>query len=438
MHATILAAAAAIAFAQLVTAQPAARPTAQPSWDTIEQIIQAEADDGFAGAVLLIRDGEVFLNKAYGLADRDNGVANTPDTLFALGSTPIDFTHVAILQLLDAGKLSLDDRIGKHFEGFAGQHARITIEHLRSGRSGLPDFPNDPAIDPDPDHSPLSRDELIERTRRAELLFPPGSDRVHSHWAWGVLAAIVEVASGQTYPEYVRQHILEPAGMTRTGFHGDAFEGERVAIGYGPRTWGEINAPTSWNETSWLVMGSGGMVGTTGDLYKFHQAIDTGVLLSDDVVTLYPPSGVFFNGNMYGFETVYNYGPGDRFYVNCNTSDPINGYVLEPLGLALEQLVEDLPTPNYSIGIGFGVEQSPRGEILAAVQVPQRKPAFEAGLRVGDELISANGRRFDLDTNPLEVIRASIEDGDTLRLKIRRGGKTRTIVITPRPMNIDD
>ncbi len=429
-----------IASTALLTAltTPAHASQTDPGWDSIRDVIAEQERDGFAGAVLLIRDGEVFLNEGYGLADREKGIANTPDTIFALGSTPIDFTHVAILQLLDAGKLSLDDRLSEHFDGFEGQHARITIEHLRSGRSGLPDFPNDPAIDPDPDHSPLSREQLIERTQRAELLFRPGTDRVHSHWAWGVLAAVVEVASGQPYPEYIREHVLGPAGMTRTGFHGDTFEGERIAVGYGPRSWGEINAPSHWNETSWLVMGSGGMVGTTGDLHKFHQAIDAGVLLSDDVVGLYPSSGVYFNGNMYGFETVYNYGPGDRFYVNCNTSDPINGYALEPLGLALEGLVEDLPTPNYSIGIGFGVEESPRGEVLAAVQVPQGKPAHEAGLRVGDELISANGRRFDLDTNPLEVIRESIEDGATLRLKVRRDGQTKTIVILPRPMNIDD
>ena len=165
-------------------------------------------------------------------------------------------------------------------------------------------------------------------------MFAPGTRREHSHWAWGVLAAVVEVASGQPYPEYVREHILAPAGMTRTGFHGDAFEGAPVALGYGFRTSGAINSPRHWNETSWLVMGSGGMAGTTGDLYRFHQALDAGVLLSDDVLGRYPSSGVYANGNMYGFETVYNYGPGDRFYVNCNTSDMVNGYSVSKAALA--------------------------------------------------------------------------------------------------------
>ena len=73
---------------------------AQPGWDDVEQIVQEEVDSGFSGTVLLVRDGEVVLDKGYGLADRDQKVPNTPKTIFALGSTPIDFTHVAILQLL--------------------------------------------------------------------------------------------------------------------------------------------------------------------------------------------------------------------------------------------------------------------------------------------------------------------------------------------------
>ncbi|GJM19612.1 MAG: hypothetical protein DHS20C14_18250 [Phycisphaeraceae bacterium] len=429
------------AAAVLAVSAASALAQPEPTWGGIEGVIAAEEAKGFAGAVLLIRDGEVFLNKGYGLADRERGIPNTPDTIFALGSTPIDFTHVAILQLLDEGKLDLADPITKYFDGFEGGHARITLEHLRSGRSGLPDFPNDPALDESPDHSPLARDAFIERTRHAELRFLPGTGREHSHWAWGVLAGVVEVASGQTYPEYVREHILGPAGMTRTGCHGDAFEGETAAIGYGFRSWGEINSPPHWGATSWLVMGSGGMVGTTGDLYKFHTAIDTGVLLSEGVVELYPSSGVYANGNMYGFETMYNYGPGDRFYVNCNTSNPMSqtdGYALEPLGLAFEELVTDFPTARYSIGITFGLEEGPEGDVIAAVEVPAGRPAHDAGLRSGDVLISANGTPFDFDTHPLEVIRDSVENGAVLKLKITRDGEPMTIKITPRALEIDD
>jgi|GEM_PF-1927882 len=431
-----IAAPLALAAATLTAgAQPGA-PTV--TWDNIDRVLAAEERKGFAGTVLLVRDGEVVLNEAYGLANREHDTPNTPDTIFALGSTPIDFTHVAILQLLDQGKLDLNDPVTKYFDGFSGEHATITLDHLRTGRSGLPDFPAIEGVDADPDHSPLSRDEFIQRTRNARLLFTPGEGDVHSHWAWGVLAAVVEVTSGQTYPDYVREHVLEPAGMTRTGFFGETFPGETVAIGYGPRTDGEINSPPYWGPTSWLVMGSGGMVGTTGDLLKFHNAIDDGTLIPDAVFHIYPSNGVYSNGDMYGFETFYNYGPGDRFYINCNSSDPMgrNGYSLRELSRIVADLVLDEPTPRFSIGIAFGVEAGPNGDYLVAADVPPGRPAHDAGLRPGDVLISANGTPFDPE-NALDPLRDSIERGTPLRLRIERDGKPMTLTITPRAMNIE-
>lgn len=402
---------------------------AQPGWDDVEQIVQEEADSGFSGTVLLVRDGEVVLDKGYGLADRELKIPNTPETIFALGSTPIDFTHVAILQLLHQGKLRLDDPITKYFDQIEGDHATITINMLRTGQSGLPDFPDIPGVDEDPDHSPLSRDELIERAARAELRFTPGTREEHSHFAWGVLAAIVEVVSGQTYPEYIREHVLMPADMTRTGFHGDRFPGETVAIGYGAHTWGTVNSPEHWGETSWLVMGSGGMVGTTGDLYKFTQAIKDGTLIPARVRHHFPRDSVTLNGNRYGFQTAYNTGIDNLFFINCNSADIMNGYSIADFARTLEDLCFDLPAPNFSIGIAFGINENDQ---LYAYEVLPGTPADRAGLKQGDLLLAANGVRFDL-ADPIETIRPSIDEGATLKLRIRREGKLMTITIEPTP-----
>eukprot|EP00913_Durusdinium_trenchii_P005851 g5463.t1 len=342
--------------ALILTPMTPASATAQAepplTWDTARDALEQAEADGFSGAVLLVRDGEVFLSEGYGLADRERNIPNTPETIFALGSTPIDFTHVAILQLLAAGKLDLDDTITEYFDAFPEDKHAITLEHLRTGASGLPDFPYIPGVDKDPDHSPLSRDELIERARKAELLFEPGTDNIHSHFAWGVLAAVVEVVSGQSYRDYITQHVLGPAGMTRTGFHGQRFPGETVAIGYDSRSWGEINSPEHWGDTSWLVMGSGGMVGTNADLFRFNRAIEGGTLLPRAVHRLYPSNGVYANGNMYGFETYYNHGGDDLFYLNSNNSNPMSPvYDLQGLARGLEELCDDRPPPNFSIGL---------------------------------------------------------------------------------------
>jgi len=423
LAATLLASAAVTA-----TAQPAAAPPAPPSWDTIEQVIESEVGRGFSGSVLLIRDGEVFLNKGYGLADRERKIPNTPDTIFALGSTPIDFTHVAILQLLDAGKLDLDDPVSRFFDDIPADKQAITINHLRTGRSGLPDFQSIPGVDVDPDHSPLTRGELVQRFRDAKLLFEPGTDSEHSHFAWSLLGAIVAAASGQSYESYIQDHVLDPAGMSSTGFYGQEFPGETVAIGYGFKTWGKVNTPPQWGETSWLVMGSGGMVGTTGDLRRFHLAIDKGLLVPDNVRHHFPSRGVYANGDMYGFETVFNFGGDNLFYVNCNSSNMIDGYSLQPLAMQFEQLCTNRPPARFSIGIAFGLE----GDTLVAAEVLPNSPAERAGLKPGDILLSANDTPFDID-DPLDAIRGGIEFGNTLVFAVRRGDTTHKLTLKPTP-----
>lgn len=406
-----------------------------PTWDSIDRVLAAEERGGFAGTVLLIRDGEVFLNEAYGLADRENNTPNTPDTIFALGSTPIDFTNVAVLQLLAAGKLDLDDPISAYFDDMPDDRGFMTLADIRNSSSGLPDFPFIRGVDADEDHGELSRDEFIERVRTAKLHRTPGTGDEHSHFAWGILAAVIEIVSGQTYEDYVQQHILTPAGMTRTGANGQAFPGETVAVGYGYKSWGPVNTPPQWGPTSWLVKGSGGMVGTTGDLFRFHQAIDRGDLIPQPVMRLYPEQGFYANGDMYGFETWYNYGPGDRFYINCNSSNPMNprtGYNMEPIAESLAQLVADRPPARFSIGIAFGLEDTGQGEKLVAARVIKGSPADEAGLKQNDVLVSANGTPFDLD-DPLAALRPGTVNGDTLLLVVTRGGQQLRLTLNPTP-----
>ncbi len=417
----------------LTASAPAIAPAQdQPplTWQTVPAALEQAEREGFSGSVLLVRDGEIVLNKGYAFADREKKIPNTPATIFALGSTPIDFTHVAILQLQGAGKLDLDDPITEYFDAFPDDKRTMTLEHLRSGASGLPDFPYLPGVDEDPDHSPLSRDEFIERARNATLLFEPGTDRVHSHFAWGVLAAVVEVASGQSYRDYITTHVLEPAGMTRTGFHGQRFPGETVAIGYDSRTWGEINSPEHWGETSWLVMGSGGMVGTNEDLFRFNRAINDGTLLPPGVLRLYPSSAVYANGNMYGFETYYNHGGDNLFYLNCNNSNPMSPvYDLQGLARSLEQLCDDRPPPNFSIGLMM----RPGPDSIIVGDVVSGSAAERAGLRKGDVLLAANGVDFDPHA-PLEALRPGIEHGRPLRLRIERDGRAILLTLRPEPL----
>src|SRR5262245_27896436 len=120
----------------LVCMLPAALSADEPppvTWDTLEARMKWEADHGFAGVVLVARDGDVALHKAYGLANREKQSPMRPDTILAIGSTPIDFTKAGILLLAERGKLNLNDAIGKYFDNVPEDKKAITIRHLMTG-----------------------------------------------------------------------------------------------------------------------------------------------------------------------------------------------------------------------------------------------------------------------------------------------------------------
>src|SRR5262249_48905233 len=296
----------AVVTSLLCTPSRGQEPPPRLAWDKLEARLKWEADHGFSGVALVTRDGKVVFHEAYGLANREKRIAMRPDSILAIGSTPIDFTKAGVLLLVDRGKLSLDDTIPKYFKNVPEDKRVITIQHLMTGRSGLQNFHELPT-DADPDHSWIDRDEAVRRILNQKLLFAPGQGRRHSHSAWGLLAAILEIVSGQSYPEFTREHLFKPAGMKDTGFFGERYEEERMAGGYGPRNDGEINAPPYWGKTSWLVMGSGGQVSTAMDMWRWVQAVAGGKLLSPESLRQYvnPGQGILTGGDMYGFEIMY-------------------------------------------------------------------------------------------------------------------------------------
>jgi len=290
------------------------------TWDSLKQRMAEEEEAGFSGVVLVVRDDEIILHEGYGLANRERGISNSRETVFAIGSTPIDFTRAAVLKLADMGKLRVSDPITAFLSDVPEDKRPITIEHLMTGQSGLPNFHHIPGVDADYDLTWIDRETALERILGQTLLFLPGKGNQHSHSSWGLLAAVVEIVSGKPYDEFLREQFFTPAGMDRTGLHQDAarFKEEKVAVGYSPMKAGKINAPQYWGPTSWLVMGSGGMVSNPGDLYKWIQAIRSEKLLSADSLKRYWSQGALAGADDRGFLCVYTEGPGSLMILCSN------------------------------------------------------------------------------------------------------------------------
>ncbi len=309
------------------------------AWDNLDARLTEEVEHGFSGTVLAVRNGRIVLHKGYGMANRERKILNGTETIFAIGSTPIDFTRGAILKLEEQGKLATSDPISKYVANVPADKQAITIDHLMSGRSGLPDFHHVDS-DADRDLAWIDRDTAMKRILGASLRFAPGDDEAHSHSAWVLLAAIVELVSKQSYIDYVRTNLFEPAGMTRTGNHEDAakFADDQFAVGYGAQTVGKLNIPKYWGKTSWLVMGSGGMQSNPMDLYRWNQGIRAGKTLSPAQAQKYWHGGVLVGGDDRGFFTIYNEGPGDMVIL-CSNSHRGPGDEASTVGRRLAEMV---------------------------------------------------------------------------------------------------
>lgn len=417
----------------LGTSVVAAAATPSVTWDTLEDYLAAEAAAGFTGAVLVVRNGKVVVDAGFGLANRERKIPIRPDTIFAVGSAPIDFTHAGILWLAQHGRLELSDPITKFFDNVPPDKRAITIEHLMTGASGLANF-HDVATDRDPDHSWVDREEAMQRIFAGELLFAPGTGREHSHSAWGVLAAILEKVSGESYQDFTRKHLFRPAGMTDTGFNGDPAPMERLAIGYGPRSDGEVNAPPYWGKTSWLVMGSGGQTSTTRDTARWLNAMRDGKILDPEWAARYfgPGPGANRNGDEYGFEMFLYHAPMARSYAilmtNANKPSP-GGEDATPfvrVSRAIGELVLDRRRPRFSLGVQLGVRAD---GVVEIGDVVADGAAAKAGVAAGDLLLAVNG--VAVEDDPMAVLGPALETGEPVELRLGRGEETVVITVTP-------
>lgn len=273
------------------------------SWENVAgEFDRRAAAEGFSGVVHLRRGDEVMLHKAYGMANRPLGTASQIDTVYGIGSTPIDFTVAGILLLAQQGRVGLDDSVTRYFPNVPPDKRSMTISHLISGQSGLPDF-HDIESDWDPDLAWIDRETAVARILAQPLLFLPGEGRAHSHSAYGLVAAIIEQVSGQGYFEFLSENFFEPAEMTRTGMNGttSGLALEDFAEGYGNSAVGLPNIPPNWGPTSWLILGSGGMYSTLDDMLKFYRLVRSDRVLKPSYSGRFRGSVVGIGGSDRGF-----------------------------------------------------------------------------------------------------------------------------------------
>ncbi len=239
------------------------------------------AEDKFSGVVLVAQDDKPIFSKAYGEADKEKKLPNNLDTKFNLGSINKMFTRVAIGQLVQQGKISFEDKLGKFLPDYPNTKAaeKVTIRHLITMKSGIGDFFGEKFFSTSKDKFRQNSD-YIPFFADQPLAFEPGTKEQYSNGGYVLLGAIIEKVTGQSYYDYVRENIFKPAEMTNT----DSFETDQTP----PNT---ANGYFKQNQPAWTnnintrpARGSsaGGGYSNANDLLKFSVALKSGKLTIPD------------------------------------------------------------------------------------------------------------------------------------------------------------
>lgn len=237
---------------------------------------------GMSGTVAVTSGRATILEKGFGLANRESKRPNTATTLFDVGSVTKTFTAAAILRLVDLKKIGVSDSVSRFLPEFAADKPNITVHQLLNHTAGFPLDASDAGI------TPLDEKAVfVSKAARAKLVAAPGSAYNYSNLGYGLLALIVERASGRSYSEFLNAQLIRPARLQSTVVYGPrrAIEDQGAAIGYVPGGEDTLVAESPIERAQGesmlygkYTLGSVGVVTTASDLRRWWQALSDGLL----------------------------------------------------------------------------------------------------------------------------------------------------------------
>lgn len=263
-----------------------------PAYEEVERYLDEEsAYKGFQGVALVAQGNEIKFAKAYGNADYDDNIVNKVNTRFAIASNTKQFTAVAIMQLMEDGKINLDDTIDKYFPKFKYAN-QITVRELLQMRSGVVDYLNAAELyfkdeeslkilndyrekayfDEYVSDSRWTADIILNNLYLSELQFEPGQAYDYCNTNYYLLGLIIEQASGVSYEDYIKENIFKPCGMKISSMSAE----DTDAKGHGSVESGEIVVNPKF------TFAAGNIYTNVYDLLRWERMLHTGKLLSQE------------------------------------------------------------------------------------------------------------------------------------------------------------
>lgn len=240
-----------------------------------------ETNRKFHGAVLVAKDGKIYLDKGYGNANYEKGIKNTSKTKFPVGSVTKQFTAMAVMQLYEKGLLTLEDKLSKYIPDYP-EGDKITIKQMLTHSAGLASFTEyQEFLAAKPEN--MTFEYLLEIAKSKALEFEPGTSWKYSNTGYLLLGYIVEKVSGESLEEYFNSNIFTPLGMTSTGA---SYQGDKKmydSTGYA----GYLDLTPIDDEIILRgAYGAGYLYSTVEDLYKWDRALYTDKLVKKETMDM--------------------------------------------------------------------------------------------------------------------------------------------------------
>nr|MBN2276535.1 beta-lactamase family protein [candidate division Zixibacteria bacterium] len=292
---------------------------------------------GFEGTALVAVRGRIILCKGYGLANKEMGIPNTPQTRFYMGSITKQFTAAAILKLQEQGLLDINDPITKYLPEYPRPSGdKVKLRHLLSHSSGIPNYTDDPRI-------VLKRtmrmtpEELIRSFQYKALEFEPGTEFRYSNSNYIILGVIIERVSGQSYEAYLHHNILHLAGMKNTGYARREAGIPDRADGYTQEEPGQLVDAVPVDHS--ILYSAGALYSTVEDIFLWDRALYGNSILSRQSVEAmmtpnlgnygfgwmlenkYGRRHAYHGGFLDGFNSIYSRWPDDHLCIVVFSND---------------------------------------------------------------------------------------------------------------------
>lgn len=421
---------------------------AQTPWEAqVDSILNNQfKKDGTGAAAIITQGGKTLYHKGFGLADLENKVPMRPEMVFRLGSITKQITAVAILKLMEEGKLNLQDPLTKYIPDYPAPGDKVTIEHLLTHTSGIPSYTDMPVFDGAFMRKDMSPEELINVFKKEPFDFEPGTKWNYNNSGYVLLGYIIEKVSGKSYGDFIEQEIFKPLGMKNSLYGSNTRIIANKAQGYGAGDKGyQHDAYLSMT----LPYSAGSLMGTVEDLAIWNKSIHEGKLVKKETLQKAFVDYRLLNGR----QTHYGFGWGIGEMNNevvYEHSGGINGYLTNALYIPSKDLFiavfsnctceAPIETSEYMATMVLGTYKKRKAIRLDSASLQAYTGVFEDQIeegqlreitRVGNQLYSQRKGstkfkvfafekdKFFFEDSPTEIYFVRDQKGNVTGLKVK-------------------